>query len=97
MPHDIQKASCWIQFDHPMFHSYAKHDADGFCSWTQIISGDRFCVQLRPKGFEKFKARREINQACTPYLSESPTKNGFYGEESDRFVIYAQEGDIVYV
>ena len=95
IPLDIQKSSSWLLFHQALYHTYCHHDADGYATWTQIIDGLKFWVVMRPRGYENFKGRVQILESCKNYLSNSPTENGFYGDGSERFVIYGSPGDIM--
>ena len=52
---------------------------------------------IRPKGYKTFKSRRQVYEASADYLSASANENGFYSKESDRYVVYGFEGDIMQV
>jgi hypothetical protein len=95
IPLDIQKSSSWLLFHQALYHTYAHHDADGYSTWTLILSGFKFWIMLRPKGYKDFTSRRSIFEACANYLSDSPDENGYYGGESERFVIYGCPGDLM--
>jgi len=95
IPLDIQKSSSWLLFHHALFHTYVHHDADGYATWTQVLSGEKFWVVTRPHGLEQSTNRKEYHDACLGYLSPNADENGFYGEGFDRFVIYASPGDIM--
>lgn len=95
IPLDVQKSSSWLLFHQALYHTYCHHDADGYSTWTQVLKGLKFWVFIRPPGYEKLKSRREIFEACLAYLSDSPDVNGYYGKESERFIVYASPGDII--
>ena len=95
IPLDIQKSSSWLLFHQALYHTFVHHDADGYATWTQILDGFPFLVVMRPKGYEGCKSRKEIYEMCKAYLSATADKNGFYGSESERFVIYGTPGDIM--
>ena len=97
IPLDIQKSSSWLLFHQALYHTFVHRDADGYATWTQILDGFKFWVVMRPKGYEGCKSRKEIFEMCEPYLSGTADKNGFYGSESERFVIYGTPGDIMWV
>jgi hypothetical protein len=97
IPLDIQKSSSWLLFHQALYHTFVHHDADGYNTWTQILEGDKIWVGIRPKGLEESKSRREIFELSEPYLSDSADENGFYGEESERYVIFGRPGDIMRV
>jgi hypothetical protein len=94
---DVQKSSSWYLFHQALYHTYCHQDADGYATWTQILEGTKFWVLIRPRGFEDFKTRKELYDAYKCYLDDSPDKNGFYGAESERYLIYATPGDIMQV
>lgn len=96
-PLDVQKSSSWILFHQALFHTYTHHDADGYATWTQVLSGEKFWVVTRPRGLEEVKTRKDFYDASEGYLSPDADKNGFYGEGFERFVIYATPGDVMYV
>jgi hypothetical protein len=95
IPLDIQKSSSWLLFHQALFHTYTHHDADGYSTWTQILENFKIWVSLRPKGFGEFKSRQEFYEASKAYLNPTPGKNGYYGDESERYAIYGGPGDIM--
>ncbi len=97
IPLDIQKSSSWLLFHQALYHTYCHHDADGFATWTQILEGEKIWILIRPNGFTQFKSRRDLYEACVMYLSDEPDANGYYGKESERFVIHGQPGDMMQV
>jgi hypothetical protein len=74
---------------------YIHHDADGYATWTQILNGFKFWVVMRPKGYKGCKSRKEIFEMYADYLKNKPGVKGFYGEKSERFVIYGAPEDIM--
>jgi len=80
----------------PLYHTYAHHDADGYGTWTQILSGQKFWVFIRPKGYAQIQDRLQYHEKMIKY--GSPTYNekaGFYGDESERYVVFGEPGDIM--
>ena len=94
---DIQKSSSWLLFHHGLYHTYCHHDADGYATRTQVLDGLKIWIFVRPEGYDKFETHRELWEACTDYINDSPDKNGFYGDGHHRFIFYAKPGDIMYV
>lgn len=97
IPLDVQKSSSWLLFHQAMYHTYSHVDADGYATWTQILEGMKFWVFVRPRGYQDLKSRNEIHRESLQYLSATAAENGFYGEDSERYVIYASEGDMMQV
>lgn len=62
-----------------------------------MLEGMKIWVLMRPLGFRDFKSRMEFWEGCSEFLEDSPNENGFYGERSERHIIYATSGDIMYV
>ena len=96
IPLDIQKSSSWYLFHQALYHMYCHHDADGYATWTQVIEGLKFWVLIRPKGYKDFQTRRELFEACQEYF-DTVNEKGFYGKDSERYIIYGKPGDIMLV
>lgn len=92
---DIQKSSSWLLFHHSLFHTFVHHDADGYSTWTQILEGMKIWVLIRPKGYMSFRSRKDFWEACVEYLEDTPDENGYYGRNSERYIVYGQPGDIM--
>ena len=55
IPLNVQKSSSWLIFHQGLYHTYVHHDADGYSTWTQILSGYKFWVMMHPKTIQKFQ------------------------------------------
>lgn len=92
------KSRAWTLLHQPLFHSYAHHDAAGFGTWTQVLSGHKFWVAVRTKGYGQCKTREEIDDhgEFYPFQKITDKQWGFkYPENSDRCVIFAERGDLM--
>lgn len=97
IPVDIQKSASWLLFHQALVHTYCHHDADGYLTWTQILDGFKIWILIRPVGYKEFDSRRSLWEGCLQYLNDSPDANGFYGNASERVIIYGGPGDIMCV
>jgi hypothetical protein len=78
-----------------MVHTYCHHNANGYSTWTQVLKGFKIFVEICPDGFLGFKTRRDFWESCGDFLKDSPDDKRFYGNGSERAVIYAEPGDIM--
>ena len=46
---DFVKTRLWGLVHHAMFHTYPHHDAEGYATFVQILSGIKIWVIYRPK------------------------------------------------
>ncbi|KAF8147196.1 hypothetical protein B0H34DRAFT_391196 [Crassisporium funariophilum] len=96
IPIDMLNSSSWYLLHQPLYHTYAHHDADGYGTWTQVLSGHKFWTFIRHKGIKKdCPDRRVYFEAYDNYATAKFTDEGFYGRESDRFVVHAAAGDVI--
>lgn len=95
IPLDVLKASSWVLFHQGLYHTFAHHDADGFCTWTQILSGKKFWVILHPKRLKSATNGNDIYGANMLYSSDKLSEDGYYGEATEMAIIYGEPGDII--
>jgi len=94
-PLDLQKSASWLLLHHGLYHTFGHHDADGYGTWVQVVSGYKFWVILTPKVYEETRDRNRLQESVGQYVELKYNGQGYYGEESERVVIYAGPGDIV--
>jgi hypothetical protein len=92
---DVQKSTSWALLHQGLYHTYAHHDSDGYLTWTQVLSGYKFWVILRPKSYNTDTNRNQLYESANKYMTQVPTEHGYYGHESERTLIYAGPGDII--
>ena len=95
IPLDALKASSWVLIHQGLYHTFAHHDADGFCTWTQILSGYKFWVILHPKKLRSAKNGNDIYDANVLYSNDTLRKDGYYGQDTEMAIIYGEPGDII--
>lgn len=79
-----------------MYHTYAHHDAAGTGTWTQVMSGHKFWVFIRNKdGYESCADRQQFYQLRRVYTLAESRNGRCYGQESNRYVVFAHPGDIM--
>ena len=92
---DVQKSASWSLLHQGLYHTYAHHDANGHATWTQVLSGYKFWVIVRPKNHQTDRNRHEIFNTTDKLMIAEPNEHGFYHTETDRVVIYAGPGDFI--
>jgi len=58
IPYDVCKSAAWMLLHHAMVFTYQHNDAEGYATWIQIMSGDKFWIVTENTGSPK--TRREI-------------------------------------
>jgi len=97
MPLDVQRSTSWLLLHQPLFHNYAHHDAGGQLSWILVLSGEKMFTFIRPRSVLAGSTRHDLHVAVTAYQESDCSLTGYYGEESERHVVFAKEGDLMYV
>jgi len=92
---DVQKAMSWVLIHQGLYHTYAHHNSDGYSIWMQVLSGYKFWVILRPKSYDSDTNRNQLYDSANLYMEQTPKKDGFYSQESERTLIYTGPGDII--
>lgn len=92
---DLHKSASWTLLHHGLFFTYAHHDADGFMTWTQVLSGYKFWTILHPNSNAQDKSRDDLQKSAEQFMGKFSAKNGFYGSGCGRTIIYAGPGDII--
>ena len=95
IPLDTIKASSWVLLHQGLYHTFAHHDADGFCTWTQVSSGVKFWTILRPTKYTTAKDGNDIYDADVLYSSDELGRDGYYGPDTEMAIIYGEPGDII--
>ena len=96
MQTDTQKSASWTLLHHGQFFTYAHHDADGFMTWVQPLSGYKFWTLLVPNGYATDHTREDVNTSASQFFHKNfSAKTGNYGSNFERIIIYAGPGDIV--
>ncbi|KAF8958772.1 hypothetical protein BDZ97DRAFT_1923393 [Flammula alnicola] len=94
---DAVKTRSWTLLHQPLFHTYSHHDADGYATWSFVLKGAKIWVELRPSGYELVKDRAGLFAMHSDYHHRYTGDKWWYkyGETSDRYAIYAEQGDII--
>ncbi|KAF8954509.1 hypothetical protein BDZ97DRAFT_1766087 [Flammula alnicola] len=98
IPLDIQKSKSWLLFHQPLWHTYAHQDAEGFGTWTSILSGEKYWVIIRNGELYSTGTDRErYYEGVSPYSDGDnwDPATGSYREECNRYVIFGGPGDII--
>lgn len=90
---DVQKSSSWALLHHGLYHTPMHHDAEGYGTWVQILSGYKIWTFVRPNGHETASSRFELGKPLFEYLGEESNK---FMQEATRFAILAGPGDVMY-
>ncbi|KAF8155452.1 hypothetical protein B0H34DRAFT_495615 [Crassisporium funariophilum] len=53
IPIDMLNLSSWFLPHQPLSHTYAHHDANGYCTWTQVLSGHKGCLSKGHQGLPR--------------------------------------------
>lgn len=98
---DLLKTRAWTILHQPLYHTYGHHDASGLATWTQVLSGHKFWVAIRTYGYEALQTRQQVYDHNEGFLFGQrliPDEFDFgYMENSDRFCIFAEKGDLMCV
>jgi len=89
IPTDFIKTRSWGLVHHAMFHTYPHHDAEGYATFAQILSGSKIWVIYRPK--VKPKTRLEL------YNKQAQFQPNFdeYKDDWEAWMITGTRGDIM--
>lgn len=77
------------------------HDAQGFATWIQVLSGYKIWAFTRAKGLDIAKNRHEMAEAVRPFIfmenmdEEEKAKMNEQIEAASVFAVLAGPGDIV--
>ncbi|KAF8810840.1 hypothetical protein BYT27DRAFT_7209061 [Phlegmacium glaucopus] len=96
IPLDVQSSSSWLLFHQALWHTYAHHDAEGYGTWSQVLHGLKIWVLMRSPRHDRFKSRKDIYEASNKLHNDAFTGDGEYSKNSERFVIYATPGDLIF-
>lgn len=91
-PTSVQRGALQASLNHGLVHSYARHDSGGYLTWTQMRSGLKMWVFVRPPNYVNAHNRDELYNS-TAHVN----KRKGYGEECERVVVYARPGDLLQV
>jgi hypothetical protein len=91
MPKDVHKSRSWALVHHAMFHTYPHHDAEGYGTFIQALSGTKYWVIMRPK--EEQMERSQLYRDQIQFRSETLD----YDQSWNRWLIVPEPGDIMYV
>lgn len=80
IPYDVSKSANWLLLHHAMVFTHRHHDAEGYATWVQIMSGDKFWIVTEMINGSP-KTRKEIHDLA------NNTENLFY--------VHLQLGDIL--
>jgi len=93
---DVQRSASWVLIHQGLYHTFAHQDADGYSTWTQILSGYKFWTIIRPRDKDAIQNRTAHYRSASRFLDQEFNKEfGYYGEEFERTVIYGKPGDII--
>ena len=89
VPLDVIKTRCWGLVHHAMFHTYPHHDAEGYATFIQIISGTKFWVIMRPREVHETWAKLYYDQM------QFHADSLMYDDDWEKWLITARPGDIM--
>jgi hypothetical protein len=92
---DTNKSASWTLLHQGLFFTYAHHDADGYMTWTQILSGYKFWTIILPNNLETYQSRKDLNAAASNLFGGFLANQDYLRTQCKRVVIYAQPGDII--
>jgi hypothetical protein len=92
---DTNKSASWTLLHQGLYFTYAHHDADGYMTWTQVLSGYKFWTIIIPDNLEKYQSRRDLHTAVSNLFRGFSASQDFLRTQCKRVVIYAQPGDII--
>ncbi|CAA7265614.1 unnamed protein product [Cyclocybe aegerita] len=95
IPIDVQKSTSWLIMHQALFHTFSHHDADGFGTWTQVLSGYKLWAFVKHRNLDGCRTFQEYRDAVVDYSNQTRGPHGYYGSESDRFVVTAGPGDLI--
>ena len=91
VPNDVHKSRSWALVHHAMFHTYPHHDAEGYVTFIQVLSGLKYWIIMRPKEehMERTKLYHDQLQFCSQSLD--------YDKLWNCWLIVPDLGDIMHV
>jgi hypothetical protein len=92
---DVQKSASWVLIHQGLYHTYAHHDANGYLTWTQVLSGFKIWVIIRPENHDTDQTRKDLVNTADKLMIAEPNEKGFYRTKVERTVIFAGPGDLI--
>ncbi|CAA7271838.1 unnamed protein product [Cyclocybe aegerita] len=78
-----------------LFHTFLHHDTDGFGMWMQVLLGYKLWAFVKHCNLDGCKMFQEYRDTAIDYSNQTRVPHGYYGMESNHFVITAGPGDLI--
>jgi len=95
IPLNVIKASSWVLLHQGLYHTFAYHNVNSYCTWTQVLSSAKFWTILCFTKYKKAKNKSNIYNTAILYSNNQLDKYGYYGKRTEMAIIYGEPGDII--
>ena len=92
---DTLKSASWTLLHQGLFLTYPHHDADGYSTWSQILSGYKFWVVVRPHSLETDRSHADMKTSLGKSFGSFRDNQEHLFKKCDRILIYGGPGDII--
>jgi len=99
IPLDIVHARSWGLLHHAGCHTFAHHDAGGFCTIAAVRAGCKIWGVLRPHGYEEATSRTALETMAGDNFTRTENNDHEldygYAKGAQVFAVAAKPGDIM--